>query len=140
MELWESLRILETFHTSAALLWEQTSNAEYKHVVPCLSVIPARPISDFNFASISKMYKFSPTTVVVKLPEGAIGPNLPVGDFWRFLQVRIKKTGKPLHGLRHGSKLALTCWSGTAQLRQQKRSIVKSSLHLTACIVNEPAK
>ena len=110
---------------------EQTSNEVYKQVVPCLSIIPARPIYNFNFASTCKMYKLSPTTAVVKSPEGAIGPNLPVGDFWQFLQVRTKKTGKPLHGLRHDWLKAyahLLAWDGTVTSTETLHCEIKLAL------------
>jgi hypothetical protein len=102
LELWESLRILEVFHTSSVLLWEKLSDEKCKAALPYLEILSASPVSAFDFQGIGKQYKLSPSKGKAVVDDAIVSNTpLPVGDFWKFLQVRAKKTGKPLHGLRH---------------------------------------
>ena len=131
MELWESFRTLEVFHTSSILLWEQVSDERYKNVVPHLTIIAANPIAEFDFGAIGKKYKLSLAKAVVGSPSGEMGPSLPIGDFWNFVQVRTKKTGRPLHGLRHDflkSYPGLLIWDGNFTSNQTLHCEVKLAL------------
>ena len=131
IELWESFRTLEVFHTSSILLWELFSDAKYKDMVPHLRIIAANPISEFDFRAIGKRYRLSATEAIVESPSGEMGPSLPIGDFWNFIQVRAKKTGRPLHGLRHDflkKYPSLLVWNGNSTANQTLHCEVKLAL------------
>ena len=132
MEFWESLRILEVFHTSSVLLWEKLSEGKCKAALPYLEIIAATPVSAFDFQGIGKNYKLSTSKykAIVDAPVGSNTP-LPVGDFWKFLQVRANKTGKPLHGLRHDwlkKYPRLLTWDGTSTATQTLHCEIKLAL------------
>jgi len=132
MELWESFRTLELFHTSTILLWEQLNNEPYQQMVPHLRIIPANAVTAFDYLSIEKRYKLKVAEDVDASTEGdTIGPSLPVGDFWDFIKVRSKKRGHVIHGLRHDFLKrypALLHWDGNVVTRQSLHSEVKLAL------------
>jgi hypothetical protein len=131
VDLWEALRTLELFHTSTILLWEQLSDEKYKTVMPYLQILPTTPLSEFDFLAIGKKYKLSPSKSALDSPVGVFGPSLPVGDFWKFLQARAKKTGKPLQGHRHDwlkKYKALFEWDGAFTATESLHCEVKLGL------------
>jgi len=131
VDLWEALRTLELFHTSTILLWDQLSDEKYKTVMPYLQILPTKPLSELDFSAIGKKYKLSPSKSAIDSPVGVFGPSLPVGDFWKFLQARAKKSGKPLHGHRHDwlkKYKTLLDWDGASTATETLHCEVKLGL------------
>jgi hypothetical protein len=99
VELWDAMRILEMFYTSASLLYDEFNAPEIKSALDNLMIIPAAPVSSINYTAIAKKYKLK-----IKDPLSSpnfVGPMPPVGDFWDFVQARTKRVGVRLDSLRH---------------------------------------
>ena len=127
MELCESLRVLELFHTSAVLLYEQLSDGKCKTALKHPEIIPAGASSTFNLQGIAKKYKLAIRKTPIDVPA-EWDSTLPVGDFWEFLHLRAKKTGNRSMGYdMTGLRNILTCWTGLANLRRHKPYTARSN-------------
>ena len=132
MELWESLRILEVFHTSSVLLWEKLSDEKCKAALPYLEIIAATLFRPSIFRGLERTTSSQPARARLSLMPPLDQIRLcQWGTFGTFLQVRAKKTGKPLHGLRHDwlkKYPRLLTWDGTSTSTQTIHCEVKLAL------------
>ena len=129
VDLWQSLRILEMFFTSCSLLYDELNALEFRPFVDRLMIIPATPLSYIDYAGISKKYKIK-TNEAWQSPT--VGPMLPVGDFWEFVQARTKHTSQPLNSLRYDwlkNHPQLFKWDGLIVASQTVHAEVKLALN-----------
>jgi OTT_1508-like deaminase len=102
--------------------YDEVNAAEFQGAFDSLAIIPATPLRYVNYPNIAKKYKVK-TKDAWKPPT--VGPELPVRDFWEFVQARTRHISEPLSSLRP----QLFEWNGAAVATETVHAEIKVAIH-----------